>query len=135
MTGLRLPLWFLVLSLGTAHAAAAAEAEKLPYFASLKSDKVYMREGPGEDYRIEWVYRRKGLPVEVLASYDVWRRVRDMDGIVSWVHMALLSRERTAIVTGTANAEARRDDAPDSWPMFSRVRSGAWSPAGKPPAR
>jgi SH3-like domain-containing protein len=124
MTGLRLPVLFLSATLGAAQAAAVAEADKQPYFESLKSDKVYMREGPGEDNPVEWVYHRKGLPVEVLASYDVWRRVRDMDGTIGWVHMALLSRERTALVTGTANAEARRYDTPDS-PVVADVEPGA----------
>lgn len=86
-------------------AAAATEESKAPYFLSLKNDTTNMREGPSEDNHIKWVYHRKGLPVEVIATYEVWRRVRDMDGEVGWIHMALLSRERTVVVHG-------KDDAP-----------------------
>jgi len=79
-----------------------------PYFVSIKADKAYMREGPSDNNRIKWVYQRKGLPLEVLASFEVWRRVKDMDGEIGWIHTALLSRDRTAIVVGTADATVRR---------------------------
>jgi SH3-like domain-containing protein len=78
----------------------AAAADTQTYFASIKNEKTYMREGPGENHRIKWIYHRKGLPVEVIASFEVWRRVRDADGEIGWIHVALLSRERTAVVTG-----------------------------------
>jgi len=112
----RFALAILVLLLASAGAPAnAAETIKVPYFASMKDGKTNMREGPGENYRIKWIYHRKGLPVEVIATYDVWRRVRDMDGEIGWVHMALLSRERMAVVMGagmtavTARADAKSD--------------------------
>jgi SH3-like domain-containing protein len=83
-------------------------AETTPYFVSMKGDKTYMREGPGENFRIKWTYHRKGLPVEVIASYESWRRVRDMDGEIGWIHMVLLSRERMAVVTGASEAAVYR---------------------------
>ncbi|MCH8858709.1 MAG: hypothetical protein IID54_03920 [Proteobacteria bacterium] len=96
-----------ILLLASAAVSYAAEAVH-PRFASLKSDVVNMREGPSTEHRIKWVYRRAGLPVEILAEYDVWRRVRDSDGEIGWMHVALLSPERTALVTGTAVASVRR---------------------------
>jgi SH3-like domain-containing protein len=89
-------------------------AETAPYFASIKSDKIFMRVGPGEQYDIKWIYHRKGLPVEVLGSYDAWRRVRDADGEVGWIHTALLSRERMAIVTGQGFTPVLSDAAANS---------------------
>src|SRR2546423_9598491 len=89
--------------------AIALGVEPAPYFASMKSDKLYMRVGPGEDYPIKWIYHRKGLPVEVLGTYDAWRRVRDMDGETGWIHTALLSRERMTIVTGQSVVPVQRD--------------------------
>ena len=86
----------------------AREAPNLPRFASLKSDLVNMREGPSSEHPIKWVYRHVGLPVEILAEYDVWRRVRDSDGEIGWIHVALLSPERTALITGSAAAPVRR---------------------------
>jgi len=71
----------------------------------MKNEATNMREGPSADTRVKWVYHRKGLPVEVIASYDAWRRVRDMDGEIGWIHMALLSRERTAVVSGKGEVE------------------------------
>lgn len=88
--------------------AAGNAADSTPYFASIKNDKIYMRVGPGEDYAIKWVYHRKGLPVEVLGSYDAWRRVKDMDGEIGWIHTALLSKERTAVVIGESIATVTR---------------------------
>ncbi len=88
--------------------APAASLPAQPYFASLKGDKVFMREGPSDDHRVKWVYHRKGLPVEVLASFEVWRRVRDMDGEIGWIHQALLSRERMAVIVGGDDAAIRK---------------------------
>jgi SH3-like domain-containing protein len=94
---------FLLLASGGLPAHSAEDA-KLPYFASMKGQLTNMREGPADDARVKWVYHRKGLPVEVIASYQVWRRVRDMDGEVGWIHVALLARERDAVVTGEGQA-------------------------------
>ncbi len=70
----------------------------IPRFVSLKADEVNARVGPGGDYQIAWVFRRAGLPVEVLAEYDTWRQVRDSDGGTGWVAAALTSARRTAVV-------------------------------------
>lgn len=70
----------------------------LPRFVSLKSGKVNMRVGPGRDYKVEWEYQRSGLPVEIIAEFDRWRRVRDAQGTEGWVYGALLSGRRTVVV-------------------------------------
>jgi SH3-like domain-containing protein len=67
-------------------------------YASLKSDRVYLRQGPGTDYPIAWVFQRAGLPVEVIGEFQAWRQVRDAGGSVGWVHNSLLSGRRTALV-------------------------------------
>ena len=71
---------------------------KLPRFVSLKSDRVNVRRGPSSDHAIAWVYNRKKLPVEIIAEFEHWRRVRDSDGEEGWVYQSLLSGHRTAIV-------------------------------------
>lgn len=84
-------------------------ASKLPRFASLRSDDVNMRAGPGMRYRIDWVYKRRDLPVEIEREFDVWRWVRDADGIQGWVQQATLMGRRTFIVQksdATLRAEA-----------------------------
>jgi SH3-like domain-containing protein len=70
----------------------------LPRFVSLKADEVNVRQGPGWDHAVAWVYRRIGLPVEVIAEYDVWRQIRDSEGASGWVLGSLLSGRRTALI-------------------------------------
>lgn len=70
----------------------------IPRFVSLKSDLVNMRSGPGTDYPTQWVFKRAGLPVEVLREFEGWRQVRDAEGATGWVLATLLSGRRTALV-------------------------------------
>ena len=70
----------------------------VPRFVSLKSDRVNMRKGPGTDYPTAWVYRRAGLPLEVIKEFEGWRQVRDADGAAGWVLQSFLSGRRTALV-------------------------------------
>ncbi|HKY93699.1 MAG TPA: SH3 domain-containing protein [Kiloniellales bacterium] len=72
----------------------------VPRFVSLRSDEVNMRTGPGIRYPIDWVYQRRGLPVEVIDEFEAWRRIRDREGTTGWVHQSMLSAERTAVITG-----------------------------------
>ena len=87
-----------VLMTGTAR--AAEKADPPPRFVSLRADVVNLRTGPGNRYPIEWVYHRKGLPVEILAEHDQWRQVRDWQGTKGWVHQRLLTDLRNVIVEG-----------------------------------
>ena len=80
---------------------------QVPRFVSLKAGRVNVRVGPGEDYKIAWVFTRTGLPIEVIQEYDTWRRIRDSDGAVGWVFNSLLSGKRTAVVTPWTKAEAQ----------------------------
>lgn len=75
---------------------------QVPRFASLRSDRVNLRVGPGERYPIKWELHRRGLPVEIVREYEVWRAVRLHDGADGWIHAALLSGQRTFIVDGAA---------------------------------
>lgn len=70
----------------------------VPRFASLKPDEVNVRKGPGQDHAVAWVYRRAGLPVEIIAEYDVWRQVRDSEGATGWIYARMLSGRRTVLV-------------------------------------
>src|SRR5919206_2558037 len=70
----------------------------VPRYVSLKTDRVNLREGPSKDHRTTWVYQRAGLPVEIVAEYETWRRIRDSEGTEGWVLHSLLSGRRTALV-------------------------------------
>ena len=72
----------------------------LPRFVALHSEKVHMRTGPGTHYPIDWVYRRETLPMEVIDEHGPWRKVRDHEGTVGWIHMQLLLGPRYAMVRG-----------------------------------
>lgn len=70
----------------------------LPRFASLKSDRVILREGPSKEHGAKVVFQRAGLPVEIVAEFETWRRIRDSEGSEGWVLHSLLSGKRTALV-------------------------------------
>ena len=72
----------------------------IPRFASLRASDVNLRTGPGTRYPIDWVFTHQGMPVEITAEYEMWRRVRDAEGDEGWVHKNALSGKRAAIVTG-----------------------------------
>jgi SH3-like domain-containing protein len=95
---------------------------RLPRFASLRSDDVNMRAGPGTRYRIDWVYKRRDLPVEIEREFDVWRWVRDAEGVQGWVHQATLMGRRSFIVQ---KAEATlRSDANESASAVAILKPG-----------
>lgn len=101
---------------------AAVEGGKaplpLPRFVSLKSDKVNVRKGPSTDQAIVWIFSRAGLPVEVIAESDNWRRVRDSEGADGWVFHSLLSSRRTVLVTPWS-----KDD--ESVPLYASKSTGS----------
>jgi len=111
----------LAIALGLAFAAnassaAAEEAVKqppanrstglaVPRFVSLKSDKVNVRRGPSINQAIVWVFSRAGLPVEIIAESENWRRVRDSEGADGWVFHSLLSGRRTVLISPWAKGK------------------------------
>lgn len=92
---------FIVFSVATMTVTEARDTNlPLPRFVSLKADEVNLRTGPGQRYPIDWVFVRRALPLEVTAEFDQWRRIRDQDGTVGWVHRSMLSGERMVVVIG-----------------------------------
>lgn len=69
----------------------------LPRFVTLKSGRVNSRIGPGVNYRVDWLYLKSGLPMEILQEFDNWRKVRDSDGAEGWINQSLLSGKRNGI--------------------------------------
>ncbi len=111
-----------VLAVVLASTAALAESRPLPRFVSLRADEVKMRAGPGVQYPVEWVYHRQRLPVEIIAEYQTWRKVRDWQGTQGWMHQSLLAGNRTFVVTGDVRT-IRERAAPDSGPV-ARAEAG-----------
>ena len=84
---------------GQVHASSIGKTGlPLPRFVSIKSQRVNMRVGPGKQYKVDWLYQKKGLPLEIIQEYDNWRKVRDPDGNEGWILHSLLSGARTAVV-------------------------------------
>jgi SH3-like domain-containing protein len=75
----------------------------LPRFVSLKADRVNVRAGPNKDQDVRWIYTRAGMPVEITAEFENWRRIRDWEGAEGWVYHSLLSGRRTAVVVPKLN--------------------------------
>jgi SH3-like domain-containing protein len=93
-----------------------------PRFVSLRATKVNLRSGPGLRYGVDWIYQRKGLPVELLGASADWRRIRDHEGTQGWVHQSMLSGERSVLVIG---AEVILRRAPDEEaPGVTRLEPG-----------
>lgn len=91
------------LAFATAFSATAAERGpvtnlEMPRFVSLKAEEGNVRRGPSLSHRIDWVFTRRNMPLEVTAEYGHWRRVRDRDGLGGWVHYSLLSGVRHVII-------------------------------------
>ena len=72
-----------------------------PHFSSLKSSEVNVRKGPNVRYNIEWLYQKKGEPVEVIAQFEHWNRIRDVNGDEGWVKSVMLSKKRTGVIIVT----------------------------------
>jgi SH3-like domain-containing protein len=77
----------------------------LPRFVSVKADRVNVRSGPDKDHDVAWIYTRVGLPVEIIAEFENWRRIRDSDGSEGWVYHSMLSGKRTGMVQLKAKAD------------------------------
>ncbi len=86
----------------------------VPRWVTIKAPRVNVRRGPSLDLDVLWTFVKPGVPVEVIAEYDTWRRIRDAEGGTGWVKAAMLDGRRNVVVTGRVNTailEAPRSDA------------------------
>lgn len=116
-------LFALTFSLtAPAYAQVSGSGLPLPRFVSLRAGEVNLRTGPGVQYPVEWVYRKSGLPLQVIAEYKTWRKVSDWEGAEGWVHQTMLSSKRGFIVTGGTRSVLAKSDR-GSRPVV-RVQAG-----------
>ncbi len=113
-----------LLTIATTTPANAQNASGLPLprFVSLRSGEVNMRTGPGVQYPVEWVFMRKSLPVEIIAEFETWRKVRDWEGTQGWIHQSMLSGKRGIIIMGDVRNLRTKDDAKS--PLVARLEPG-----------
>jgi SH3-like domain-containing protein len=83
----------------------------LPRYVSMKAAEGNVRRGPSLTHRIDWVFKRRGMPLQITAEYGNWRKVQDRDGAGGWVHYALLSGVRTVLIESEMLAVYSRPDA------------------------
>ena len=112
MRSILIRLSFLPLLLISA--PSQSQTREVPYWASLRAEEVNMRVGPSRDFPIEWVYKRKGLPVRVIRVQEGWRLVSDPDGEEGWIVARLLNPQRSALVVGDGLAVLRAGPSPDT---------------------
>lgn len=92
----------LIMSVSSAVAQAADSSEsglELPRMVSLRSDLINGRSGPDTKYPIEWIYKQKGMPVEIINEFGLWRQIKDWEGSECWVHKSMLTGRRFVKVT------------------------------------
>lgn len=100
-----------ILAADAVGAATGGSGLPLPRFVSLRAEEVNMRTGPGVQYPVEWVFHRQTLPVQIIAEYDTWRKVRDWQGAQGWMHQSMLTGRRTVVVTGGTRTLRRKPHA------------------------
>ena len=107
-------------------AKGASTGLPLPRFATLKFDEVNLRTGPGTRYPIEWVYRRRDLPVQIEREFDLWRLIRDQEGVKGWVlQTALISRRTGVVLAGPGKADpVLRREPEETAPAVARLQPG-----------
>lgn len=93
---------FLLTSLSLYAETGKVTGLKIPRFVSLKSNDVNLRVGPSTNYPIQLKYISQNLPVEIIDEFDVWRKARDHNGTIGWLHKSLIKGERF-ILTGYKN--------------------------------
>ncbi|MEM1386091.1 MAG: SH3 domain-containing protein [Pseudomonadota bacterium] len=117
MRGFALCIAAALLSAATSVVGAAERGPvtnlPIPRFVSLKASEGNVRRGPSLSHRIDWVFKHRDMPLQVLDEYGHWRRVVDRDGVGGWVHYSLLSGVRTVIVEQ------------DLLPLMSKPSAGA----------
>jgi SH3-like domain-containing protein len=114
-----------VLAVVLAVAAPALAAEKnlpVPRFVTLRSDQVNLRTGPGDRYPIDWVLTRRNMPVEIVAEFSNWRKIRDFDGTTGWVQERMVTGRRNVIVRD--QVRALRDQPAGDAAVVARAEAG-----------
>ncbi|MDR0572212.1 MAG: hypothetical protein LBG48_05150 [Rickettsiales bacterium] len=81
-----------LLTIGSVHAKKTEES-----FLTLKFNEVNARTGPSSEFPVILTYKTLFLPVKIIAEYDNWYKIVDMEGDSGWVMKHLLSNYRTII--------------------------------------
>ena len=126
---LRSVLLAVVATTASAEERGAVTNLPLPRYVSLKASEGNVRRGPSLTHRIDWVFKRRDMPLEITAEHGHWRRVRDREGAGGWVHYSLLSGTRYVLVEQDMLALYQRPDP--ATPVMARLELGVIARLGK----
>jgi SH3-like domain-containing protein len=101
----------------------------LPRYVSMKAGEGNARRGPSLTHRIDWVFKRRDMPLRIVAEYGHWRRVEDRDGYGGWVHYSLLSGVRTVLVEKNMTPIHRAPD--EEAPVTAALEAGVIARLGE----
>ncbi len=101
----------------------------IPRYVSLKATKANVRRGPSLTHRIDWIFKRRDMPLVVTAEHGNWGRVQDRDGAGGWVHYAMISGNRTVIVQADMLPLNMRPEP--NTPMVAQLELGVVANLGK----
>ena len=131
LTAALIGLIFLSMSSGQLAASETGSATNLPLprYVSLKATEGNVRRGPSLTHRIDWVFKRRDMPLQITAEHGHWRRVQDRDGQGGWIHYSLLSGARTVLVERDMLTIHSRPDS--SSPVVAALQIGVIARLGK----
>jgi SH3-like domain-containing protein len=109
---------------GASEIATGPSGLPLPRFVSLKADKINVHVGPAKTYGVTWIYTRVGLPVEITAEFENWRRIRDSEGAEGWVYHSLLSGRRTGMVLAKEELVPLREAGDPEGSITAQLQGG-----------
>jgi len=112
----------LILILAAPAPTQAEDAAFTAFYGSLKADEVNVRAGPGTQYPILWVFKMQGYPVEVIAKYQHWLKVRDIEGEEGWVYRNFISRRKSAVIQADTPTPLTKDR--EGKKVLARLESG-----------
>ena len=80
---------------------------KIPRMASLKKSLTYVRTGPGKEFPIKSEINQKGYPVEIIAEFNNWRKIKTRSNLSGWIHTQLLSSFKTGLIVSNTLLKKR----------------------------
>ena len=116
-------------SIDSSRKTPAPSGLPVPRFVSLKAEKVNVRRGPSSEHPVAWVFNRKGMPVEIVAEFENWRRIRDSDGEEGWILQNMLTGKRTAVIAPWRQGQTMPlyDQATTAGGVVAKVTAGVVS--------
>lgn len=92
---------FLFPCLSSASNVGKETGLPIPRFVVLKFNESNLRSGPSSKHKISWVYKKKNYPLEVIAEFEHWRKVRDIDGVEGWLNENQITGKHSGIIIKT----------------------------------